>query len=149
MKNADEYISRLNSVVNRTDYLYEKWTKLQGVNSYESKILYMLRFTEMDSQKSMAENYGMPKQTINTVVAKLSMYGYVTLETDERDKRSKRITLTQKGKEYADFVLLPLVGCEKRALEKMGEKRIGIMIDTMKEYADLLEDELNNCCFDK
>ncbi|MCM1523187.1 MAG: MarR family transcriptional regulator [Ruminococcus sp.] len=142
MSKTDEYISRITAVVNRTDSLYEKWAKRAGVNSYTSKVLYMLRFMGISSQKNMAENYGMPKQTVNTVTAELLKKELVILETDAGDKRSKRVILTPKGEKYADRVLLPLLECERKAVEKMGSESAEIMISAMDTYAALLEREL-------
>lgn len=143
MNKWDEYIKSITCVVNRTDYLYEKWAKQQSVNSYVSMVLYMLRAAEINTQKEIADIYGMPKQTVNTVINELHKKGYITLITDENDKRSKIIKLTAEGIQYADSIVNPLLNCEKNVLAKMGEERVKMLIDTMNQYADLLEKELN------
>ncbi|MDO4944775.1 MAG: MarR family transcriptional regulator [Ruminococcus sp.] len=139
MSKWDNYIKEVTAVVNRTDYLYEKWSKHQNVNSCVSKIMYMLRSADMTTQKEMAECYGMPKQTVNTVISELHKKEYIQLIPDENDKRSKIIKLTDKGEKYADEIVTPLLDCEKKVLAEMGEERVKMMIDTMKQYADLLE----------
>lgn len=68
MNNWDKSIKAITSAVDRTDYLYEKWAKKQGVNNYVSRIMYMLYLSGVNRQKEMVENYGMPKQTVNTVI---------------------------------------------------------------------------------
>lgn len=139
MNKWDNYIKEITAVVNRTDYLYEKWSKQHSVNNYVSTILYMLRAADMTTQKEMAECYGMPKQTVNTVISELHKKGYIQLIPDENDKRSKIIKLTDKGEKYADEIIDPLLACEKKVLAEMGEERVEMLIDTMKQYADLLE----------
>lgn len=62
MNNWDKSIKAITSAVDRTDYLYEKWAKKLGVNNYVSRIMYMLYLSEVNRQKEMVENYGMPKQ---------------------------------------------------------------------------------------
>lgn len=116
--------------------------KKLGVNNYVSRIMYMLYLSEVNRQKEMVENYGMPKQTVNTVITELQKKGYIILIPDENDKRSKIIKLTQEGINYANKIVTPLLDCEIRVLKKMGTQRVEMLIDTMNQYADLLETEM-------
>lgn len=142
MNNWDKSIKAITSAVDRTDYLYEKWAKKLGVNNYVSRIMYMLYLSEVNRQKEMVENYGMLKQTVNTVITELQKKGYIILIPDENDKRSKIIKLTQEGINYANKIVTPLLDCEIRVLKKMGTQRVEMLIDTMNQYADLLETEM-------
>lgn len=142
MNNWDKSIKAITSAVDRTDYLYEKWAKKQGVNNYVSRIMYMLYLSGVNRQKEMVENYNMPKQTVNTVITELQKKGYIILIPDENDKRSKIIKLTQEGINYANKIVTPLLDCEIRVLKKMGTQRVEMLIDTMNQYADLLETEM-------
>lgn len=142
MNNWDKSIKAITSAVDRTDYLYEKWAKKQGVNNYVSRIMYMLYLSGVNRQKETVENYGMPKQTVNTVITELQKKGYIILIPDENDKRSKIIKLTQEGINYANKIVTPLLDCEIRVLKKMGTQRVEMLIDTMNQYADLLETEM-------
>lgn len=142
MNNWDKSIKAITSAVDRTDYLYEKWAKKQGVNNYVSRIMYMLYLSGVNRQKEMVENYGMPEQTVNTVITELQKKGYIILIPDENDKRSKIIKLTQEGINYANKIVTPLLDCEIRVLKKMGTQRVEMLIDTMNQYADLLETEM-------
>lgn len=142
MNNWDKSIKAITSAVDRTDYLYEKWAKKQGVNNYVSRIMYMLYLSGVNRQKEMVENYSMPKQTVNTVITELQKKGYIILIPDENDKRSKIIKLTQEGINYANKIVTPLLDCEIRVLKKMGTQRVEMLIDTMNQYADLLETEM-------
>ena len=142
MNNWDKSIKAITSAVDRTDYLYEKWAKKLGVNNYVSRIMYMLYLSEVNRQKEMVENYGMPKQTVNTVITELQKKGYIILIPDENDKRSKIIKLTQEGINYANKIVTPLLDCEIRVLKKRGTQRVEMLIDTMNQYADLLETEM-------
>lgn len=142
MNNWDKSIKAITSAVDRTDYLYEKWAKKLGVNNYVSRIMYMLYLSEVNRQKEMVENYGMPEQTVNTVITELQKKGYIILIPDENDKRSKIIKLTQEGINYANKIVTPLLDCEIRVLKKMGTQRVEMLIDTMNQYADLLETEM-------
>ena len=143
MTKWDKYIKSITSAVERTDYLYEKWSKLHDENSYVTKIMYMIYVTGLVRQKDIVENYGMPKQTVNTVITGLLKNGYINLTPDKTDKRSKIIELTDSGLEYANSIIKPLLDCEKKVLAEMGEERVKLMIETMNQYANLFEKYMN------
>ncbi len=75
MNNYNEYIKKINSVMMKTDYLYSKWAKDHSVSNYVLNIMYMLRTAGINKQKDIADIYGMPKQTVNTVIAELNISG--------------------------------------------------------------------------
>lgn len=142
MNKWEKYIKAITAETNRTDYLYDEWNKLHGINSYVSIIVYMLAYSDISTQRELSLCYNMPKQTVNNVINQLKNEGYITLVRDEADKRSKRIVLTEEGKKYADKIVKPLIEFEKSVLKEMGDERVKMMIDTLKEYADLFEEKL-------
>lgn len=144
MNKWEKYIKAVTSETNRTDYLYDEWNKLRGINRCVSVIVYMLAYSDISNQRELSLCCSMPKQTVNNVINQLKNEGYITLVQDESDRRSKRIVLMDDGKKYADKIVKPLIEFEKSVLKKMGEERVKIMIDTMKEYADLFEKQLKN-----
>lgn len=108
MNNLDESIQAITSVIDRTNYLYEKWAKHLGVNSYVSKIMYMIYSSGITKQKDIVE---MPKPTVNTVITELQKKRYICLIHDESDKRSKIIQLTTEWIKYSDFIITLIVNC--------------------------------------
>ncbi|MBQ8824670.1 MAG: winged helix-turn-helix transcriptional regulator [Ruminococcus sp.] len=128
--------------ITRIGYLYEKWAKEHNINSYIMDILYAIKIMGITKQKEIVENYGMPKQTVNTAITELQRKEYIKLIQDENDKRSKIIELTPEGENYADLILSPLVDCEKRVLGLIEKENIDIWIKTMNQYADLFEKEM-------
>lgn len=144
MNKWEKYIKAITSETNRNDYLYAEWNKLHGINRYVSIIVYMLAYSDISTQRELSLCYNMPKQTVNNVVNQLKGEGYITLVQDENDRRSKRIILTEEGKKYADKIVKPLIEFEESVLEEMGEERVKIMINTLKEYADLFEKKMKN-----
>lgn len=143
MTKWDIYIKAITSAIDRTDYLYEGWAKVRGQNSYVSRIMYIVYASEVTRQKDIVENYGMPKQTVNSVITKLLKNKYIILLPDKEDKRNKIIKLTESGRKYAEIIVTPLLDCEKKVLMEMGEEKVKLMIDTMNQYASLLERFMN------
>ncbi|MCM1006909.1 MAG: MarR family transcriptional regulator [Ruminococcus flavefaciens] len=142
MEHWNGYIKEINSVIERTDYLYEKWAKQHGINSYVMQVMYIIYATGINKQKDIVGKYGMPKQTVNTVITDLQKKGYIRLTPDENDKRSKIIILTDEGRRYAENIVNPLLNCEKEVLAEMGEERVEMLISTMNQYAELLEQKM-------
>lgn len=142
MEHWNGYIKEINSIIERTDYLYEKWAKQHGINSYVMQVMYIIYATGINKQKDIVGKYGMPKQTVNTVITDLQKKGYIRLTPDENDKRSKIIILTDEGRRYAENIVNPLLNCEKEVLAQMGEERVEMLISTMNQYAELLEQKM-------
>lgn len=140
----ENQIKEITSAIDRTQFLYVKWSKLRRENYYISTVVYMLYSEGVAKQKELVEKYGMPKQTVGTVISELESKGYVTLEVDENDKRSKNVTLTKAGLDYAKTIVMPLMNCEKKALNNMGDKNIKALIENLNLYSELLEKEMKN-----
>lgn len=140
----ENQIKEIISAIDRTQFLYVKWSKSRGENYYTSTVVYMLYSEGVAKQKELVEKYGMPKQTVGTVISELENKGYVTLEVDENDKRSKNVTLTKAGLDYAKTIVMPLMNCEKKALNNMGDKNIKALIENLNLYSELLEKEMNS-----
>lgn len=140
----ENQIKEITSAIDRTQALYVKWSKMRGENYYISTVVYMLYSEGITKQKELVEKYGMPKQTVGTVISELENKGYVTLEIDKKDKRSKNVTLTKLGLDYAKTIVKPLMTCEKQVLKNMGDKNIKALIENLNLYSELLEKEMKN-----
>ena len=57
MNNWDKSIKAITSAVDRTDYLYEKWAKKQGVNNYVSRIMYIVIFIRSQQTKGNGRKF--------------------------------------------------------------------------------------------
>ena len=78
-------------------------------------VLYALETMGELTQKQVAENFGMQKQTVHTVVSALGKKGFLRLAPCTSDKREKRIILTESGREYS----------KKSSLNRCSKPRIG------------------------
>ena len=83
--------------------LYTKAASVLGIGYPEMMVLYALESMGELTQKQIAENFGMQKQTVHTVVSALQKKGYLLLEASEGDKREKRIVLTESAR-YSPIV---------------------------------------------
>lgn len=137
-----QHINELMSALSQIDALYADWAKKNNQNYYMSHIFYVIYMSSPLKQKEIVIRAGMPKQTVNSVILQLLKKEYISLNTDITDKRSKIITMTEKGRSLAQSVFEPLLTCEMAALEKIGIKRVENMLGTLKEYSQYLKQKM-------
>lgn len=101
----------------RVDGFYADYARESGVKENLLWILYALNDGEEHSQKEICESWDLPRTTVNTIVKELKDDGLVALSQIPGEKRELRLKLTARGQSYADEVLKPLYGIEKKAFE--------------------------------
>ena len=68
--------------------------------------------------------------------------GLLTLRAEEGNRKNKRIYLTEKGKETAERIVVPLMDAERRALAALGEQGAEVFLQTMKKHTELFKEEI-------
>ena len=127
----------------KSNALYVRAASALGVGYPELMVLYALETMGEQTQKQIAENFGMQKQTVHTVVSALQKRGYLLLCASEGDRREKRIVLTESGREYAYRIVSPLRKAENRVDALIGTERLQAICETMELFNLLFERELN------
>lgn len=143
MQKIQQKLNEFNAIINRTDRLYMRFAKICGINHYTIQILYLLYHMNVRTQKDIVDLFGLPKQTVNTIVNQLVAKDYISFSIDTKDKRGKIISFTPSGKEYAEKLTTPLWQCETNVLQKMGDEKAFLLIQCIQEYAYHLEQEIN------
>lgn len=123
--------------------LYAKAASIMEVGYPEMMVLYALETMGAQTQKQIAENFGMQKQTVHTVVSALNKRGYLMLEAVTKDRREKRVVLTESGREYAHRLITPLIEAENRVYETVGIEKMRAMCDTLDLLNLLFEREID------
>jgi DNA-binding MarR family transcriptional regulator len=97
-KNVPSRISHLRYIVNA---LIDKELKSRGIvdlhTSYGS-IVYSLQKNGPQTMKELTKEIDRDKSTLTVLIKKLKENSYISLETHKEDKRSKVVSLTNKGK---------------------------------------------------
>lgn len=135
--------NQFNAVWAKSTALYTKAASVLGVGYPEMMVLYALDTMGKLTQKQIAENFGMQKQTVHTVVSALQKKGYLLLEASEGDKREKQIILTESGQEYAYRIIAPLRKVENKIYRTIGNDRLQAMCETIDLFNLLFERELS------
>ena len=127
----------------KSNALYARAASVLGIGYPEMMVLYALETMGDVTQKQIALDTGMQKQTVHTVVSALQKKGYLLLEASESDKREKRIVLTESGREYARGRIAPLRKAEDKIYRTIGKERLQAMCETLDLFNLLFERELS------
>lgn len=138
----DSLQQKLISAWTKTNAIYAKAAAALGVSYPELIVLYALETMGELRQKQIAENFGLQKQTVNTVIKALSQRELVQLTPSEADKREKIIILTENGKKYAQSIVTPLRKAEDKVYKSIGAKKLRAMYEVEELINLLLEKEV-------
>ena len=134
--------STLNEELNRyyqlwcdATQLYERWSKQRGITyNYVLALCTLLNNQAYCTQKMICDQWGLPKQTVNTILKDFEKKGYVTFENLPSDKRNKLILLSDQGKDYANEISEALTNLDTYAFQKMGIERMRDLNDSLELY---------------
>lgn len=94
------------------------------------------------SQKQIAAQFLIPVQTVNTCMKKMKEQGLVEDAPIPGQKRERRFTLTDKGKEAASPIVAPLCQYEENALNTMSEQEQEVLISLLQKYSTSLSSQI-------
>lgn len=115
-------IVQFNLLFKRYDDIYRSAAKKFDMPELSLWILYTLREKQDCTQKDLVDLLLQPKQSIHTALKGLVNDGYVILESQERDRRSKHIHLTEKGISLAQNTADQIVQAENKAFSALTDE---------------------------
>ena len=143
MDNIRETIRQFMMAISKLEKTYEARSSKFGSQSSEFWLLYTLNDGQPYSQKQLCDVWGFPKTTINSVIKKCEISGYLTLLPIPGKRREMEIRLTEKGKAYAKQLLDYFYQAENRAMEETLERYPAEFIDAIRYYNKCLEAEFD------
>lgn len=115
------------------------WIKQQGLSYNTFAIFYTLVQKNTCTQKQIADEWFLPKQTVFSICKTLVHDGLLVMHESPKDKRERLLSLTEKGKAYA----VPLVKQANEFADKIfeiyGEHRIQALLSEMNALSDVAE----------
>ena len=94
------------------------------------------------TQQDICSQMSIKKQTVNSAVAKLVMEEMVTLAPVSEGSKSKILSLTTKGREFAECTVGRMLKAELRAAQKFGIRKLERLCKLQEEYFLTLRKEL-------
>lgn len=111
----------------------------------ESLILLFINFNEDVSQSMIVNTMKIPKQTVNNIIVNLNKEGYLEYLSNEKDKRQKILSLTERGRKYAKKLLEPMMTFNENLYKKLGKEKVQTLIkynkDLSKEIENLIKED--------
>lgn len=113
---AREEIKLINIALSGTLDLYRIWAKKHQLNYNALVILYTLDDYKTCTQKQICDWWALPKQTVHGILLDFEKKGYITITSNDKNKRERLIAFTEKGKLFAASVLDKLYEMEENAM---------------------------------
>ena len=119
------------------DNAYEAYARSKGL-TYLSLMVLDVVYALGDgcTQKQISEDTHYPKQSINLVVKAFLEDGIVELRELPENRKNKGITLTDKGRQLCDDVIVPLLRQEEAVMFEMGEKDTAELLRLVELYGN-------------
>lgn len=135
-------IQALSLVMSKINGMNLRWAQEHELNAYTVKVLYSLAGNEPVTQKQICMASGMPKQTVNNAIRALEKEEMVQLAVQESDKREKAVTLTEKGMQYLQDTLMPVMKFESKIIKRMGYENYEHLLQYLTCYSEAMEQEM-------
>lgn len=137
-------ITLYNQLIKEMDDLYRVYAKNCNLSETAFWILYCIREREEEAftQREICGYWFYTPQTVNSALKNMTEEGLLTLRAEEDNRKNKRIYLTEKGKEIAERIVVPLMDAERRALAALGEQEAEVFLQTMKKHTELFKEEI-------
>lgn len=116
----DSIQDRLMQQFQSMDKAYEDYARSKGLNYLSLMVLEEIyELGDGCTQKQIADDTHYPKQSVNLVVKAFLEDGVVELKELPENRKNKGITLTEKGRQLCDNIVVPLLQQEEMATREM------------------------------
>ena len=113
---------------------YEEYAKSAGLSYTSLSVLSAIYTKPGRTQKELAEDCFLPKQTVNAVVTSFLKNGWVRLEEMPKDRRNKTVNFTEIGEENASKIIDKVRKCEDEAMNGLTEEQREELLDLTEMY---------------
>lgn len=132
---------RLNYLHSEIDALYHLSSRKLGISDSESIVMYAIcDLGEGCMLSDIYKSSGVRKQTVNSAIRALETKGVLLLE--RADGRSKRVRLTDRGREFERNTAARLLQAELDAFDDWTEDEIGALIRLTEKYLHSFRNEI-------
>lgn len=123
---------------------YEEYAKSVGFSYTSLSILSAVYANPGCTQKELAEQCFLPKQTVNAVITSFYKNGWIRLEELPEDRRNKTVNLTESGAEKAAEVMSKVHGSEQQAMGRLTEAQRKELLELTRIYVESCRDAMKN-----
>lgn len=138
MNKFDE-ISRLMSASHQ---LYDQWAKKNGISYNILAVFYSIIHYPNCTQKDISEHWGLAKQTVFSVCQQLVKQELIIFLTDDEDKRSKILYLSDKGRSIAQPIIDKIYTIEMAVIKQFGEQEMNDLVLNLQKLSGIIKQQI-------
>ena len=138
-----ENARRLVLAICKANEVYYRCEQEKRISDTELCVLYALDDNIPHSQKAIAEEWLIPKTTVNSIVKRWEKAGYINQTPVAGTRREKHICLTDSGRVFAADFLKFIYKAEDAALQKTIDKYSTEFIEALEYFNDMIEKEFS------
>lgn len=131
----DNKLRHINGMLSEISSIYDKL--LSSKNVPEGVFIVLSSIIDLGEgclQKEISEISYLNKKTVNSAIKKLQKEDYITLKAGKYP--NMHIYLTQKGKDYIEENIIPIIEVESKALELMPPNEFETLVESYRKYID-------------
>ena len=140
MDNIRKTAKRLGLALSNIDTAYCLSEKKKRLSDAELCIMYALDDGKPHSQKEIAEEWLVPRSTINTITKRWEAEQLLVQKPIPGKRREMQITLTEAGQKYAHSFLSFIYQAEDHALQKTLEHYSDTFVEALEYYGEILKE---------
>ena len=135
---SDDVLSRsactyaaLRRATRRLGQIYDEAVAASGLKSTQVTLLYQVRRLEQPTVRQLANELVMDLSALGHTLKPLERDGLLELHTDSRDRRAKRVHLTEAGSAKLDLALSLWQAVHRRSEEVLGVQKAAELRETL------------------
>ncbi|MCD8151180.1 MAG: MarR family transcriptional regulator [Clostridiales bacterium] len=141
--NTREQIDLIIQKTKELDAVYREAAHKSGVSDGEVAVWsVLLNGNAAYSQQDIAELLFLPKQTVNSLITRMTHKGYLTLEHTPGTRNRKIIQLTETGRHFGEKQVRWIFESEKKAMEDTNPSEIAACISMLNKYIERFKKEI-------
>ena len=137
--NFKSELRQLFDIMNETDKMYNVLAKKVDLNCNQLIILYYLRTHKNVTQKDIASDMLVPKQTINSILNNWIKDGFIIFQ-NESSKKNKIILLSEEGEEVLGVKIDYIMDRENLILSKFSQSEVEALVSSNLEYLKIMKE---------
>lgn len=135
---------RLTTALFKIDEVYFANAQKNATKESELCLMYALDDGGPHSQRQIAEEWLIPKTTLNTIVKQWEREGLLTLSSMPGKRREMRVSLTEAGRACAKRSLRPVYQAEELALAKTMARYSNEFVEAVEFFGQALKDAFDS-----
>lgn len=142
---ARAQLNEYNALFREMDFLYGEFARTSGLPEAAFWVLYTVREVGPCTQTMIYQRWAMGKQTINNEVKKLAAMGLLSLTISEKDRRTKLLSLTEKGLHFVRLHIDIVFKVEEKVFEELPEPLREALLEANRRYTEGFRREMTRC----